>query len=310
MERIPTAVVTPNYNLPYYGQSVDNLAYFVTHVFNIENIYLTRHIINSIFGWLAMLFVGLIAYRIAGWRAAVISFVIIFLSPRFLGHSFNNLKDLPLATGMIFGIYCIIRFLQEFPKIKIKTIILLLFQSFAISVRLGILIMHILVYSVIYIFIRNRKQGMLSKNSKREFVKILILGLGISIGGYLLAMLLWPFLLKAPIDNLKDTMANMSNFAISIRQVFEGKMQWSDILPWYYTPKFILMTIPIAVIIGILLYPFIGGWRKENRFTTFIIYFTFIFPIFSHKLLLSDALVASLFYYLLYLHSYYLLFIF
>jgi tetratricopeptide (TPR) repeat protein len=277
------AVVTPNYNLPYYGQSVDNFAYFVTHVFNIENIYLTRHIINSIFGWLAMLFVGLIAYRIAGWRAAVISFVIIFLSPRFLGHSFNNLKDLPLATGMIFGIYCIIRFLQEFPKIKIKTIILFIISiGFAISVRFaGILIIaYFGLFGLIYIFIRNRKQGMLSKNSKREFVKILILGLGISIGGYLLAMLLWTFLLKAPIDNLKDTMANMSNFAISIRQVFEGKMQWSDILPWYYTPKFILMTIPIAVIIGILFYPFIGGWRKENRFTTFIIYLTFIFPIF------------------------------
>jgi tetratricopeptide (TPR) repeat protein len=29
-----------------------------------------------------------------------------------------------------------------------------------------------------------------------------------------------------------------------------------------------------------LLYPFIGGWKKENRFTTFMLYFAFIFPIF------------------------------
>ena len=62
------AVVTQDYNLPYYGQSVDNLAYFVTETFGIEDEYGTRHIINSIFGWLAMLFAGLIAYRLAGWR--------------------------------------------------------------------------------------------------------------------------------------------------------------------------------------------------------------------------------------------------
>ena len=115
------AVVTPDYNLPYYGQSVDNLAYFITKTFGIEDEYGTRHIVNSIFGWLAMLFTALIAYRIGGWRAAVITFVLIFLSPRFMGHSFNNLKDLPLATGMAFGVYCLVRFLQEFPKIKIKT---------------------------------------------------------------------------------------------------------------------------------------------------------------------------------------------
>ena len=62
---------------------------------------------------------------------------------------------------------------------------------------------------------------------------------------------------------------NMSAFDTGIRQIFEGKSLWSDLLPWYYTPKFILMTIPIAVILGMVLF-FIFCWRKkEDRFWSF-----------------------------------------
>jgi Tfp pilus assembly protein PilF len=72
----------------------------------------------------------------------------------------------------------------------------------------------------------------------------------------------------------------MVHFQISLRQVFEGSTQWSDDLPGYYTPKYILMSIPIAVILGVVLYPFIGGWKKENRAGFLFVYFAFIFPVF------------------------------
>ncbi|MDL2296769.1 tetratricopeptide repeat protein [Bacteroidales bacterium OttesenSCG-928-B11] len=277
------AVVTEKYNLPYYGQSVDNFAYFVSKIFNVDDTYAARHIINSLFGWLAMLFVGLIAYRIAGWRAAVIAFTLIFLSPRFLGHSFNNLKDLPMATGISFGLYCLIRFLQEFPKIKWKTAILLgIAIGFAISVRVAglLLIAYFGMFGLIYWIIRNKKNGLFSKASKQEFLKMLAWGAGISVAGFILAILLWPFLLKAPIANAMDTLSSMSKFATAIRQLFEGSLQWSDVLPWYYTPKFILMTIPIAVIVGALLYLVLLWKKKEDYFWSFLIFFTFFFPVF------------------------------
>ena len=98
--------------------------------------------------------------------------------------------------------------------------------------------------------------------------------------GYFAGLLIWPYAWQAPIDNVKESYGAMSQFAIAIRQVFEGEMLWSDKLPWYYTPKFILMTIPIAVIIGFLLYPFFGGFKKEKRLETIMVYFTFLFPVF------------------------------
>jgi len=277
------AVVTPKYNLPYYGQCVDNLAYFIVKKCNIQDTFTTRHVVNSIFGWLAMLFIALAVQRIYGWRGAVIAMLLAFFSPRLLGHSFNNLKDLPLATGMAFGLYCIIRFLQESPNIKWPTAILLALSiGFTTAVRFaGILIIAFLgLYALIYWIKENRKKGLFGKESMGYLGKMALWGAAISIVGIVITILFWPFLLRAPVANFKDTVANMSSFAISLRQLFEGSFQWSDFLPWYYTPKFILMTIPVAVIIGMVLF-FIFCWRKkEDRFWSFIVFFSFLFPVF------------------------------
>ena len=52
----------------------------------------------------------------------------------------------------------------------------------------------------------------------------------------------------------------------------------SNTLPWYYTPKFIFMTIPVAVMAGALVYLF-TGWGKNRRFFTVFLLFCFAFPV-------------------------------
>jgi len=271
------AVVTPQYNLPYYGQSVDNFAYFVTNTLNIHDYMAMRHAINSIMGWLAMLFVGLFVKRVAGWRAAIIGLVLMYVSPRFIGHSFNNLKDLPLATGVIMSIYYITKFLDELPHRKWSTMIMLaISMAFAISVRVGglIVIAYFALFAIIYYIWKY-------KILKKEFSKALLWSLGIVIVGYILAIITWPFGLQHPIDNPKETLSAMTKFAISLRQVFEGSSQWSDALPWYYTPKFILMTVPMVVLCASVLgVVSMFTVDKKKWFYYFVALFTFVFPVF------------------------------
>jgi len=282
-----TLAITPrpkDYNQPYYGQFADNLSYFVAKTFSIDDEYLVRHCVNSLFGWLAILFSALIAYRIAGWRAAVITFILLFLSPRFLGHSFNNLKDIPFASSIVIALYYILRVIQQFPKIKISTALLLACAiGISIAVRVGGLILfpYFAFFAFLYFILRNyKKPGLLSKTSLSEFVKLLGWGIAISFVGYAIGVLLWPFAIQKPIDNVLFAYNNMSAFAIGIRQLFEGSLQWSDALPWYYTPKFILMTIPVAVIVGLILF-FTLIWKdKQNYFYYFMIFFVFFFPVF------------------------------
>ncbi|MBR4177356.1 MAG: hypothetical protein IKQ53_08145, partial [Bacteroidales bacterium] len=102
-----------NWNLKYYGCSFDVVTEWINQTFGIDDIARTRHICNSLLGWLIVLFGGLIAYRMGGWRAGVFAMLLLFFSPRLLGHSFNNPKDIPMAAGVVMSIYYIMMFFRQ-----------------------------------------------------------------------------------------------------------------------------------------------------------------------------------------------------
>jgi len=278
-------------NLKYYGSSPDIIMEYWNRTFKVEDINQTRHIFNAFLGWFALLFAGLIAYSIGGWRAGVITILLLFFSPRFLGHSFNNPKDIPFAAAVIGAIYFMILFFKQFPKVKIPTLLFLtLCIAFSISVRIGGVLLYAyfglfgMIFLVQQIRKRRKEKGERRKvenlNLAKVFFRLLIYGLCVVIVSYFLGLLLWPYALQAPLKHPLEAFSEMSKFAIGIRQLFEGSLQWSDALPWYYTPKFILMTIPVAVIIGLILF-FTLIWKdKKNYFNYFIVFFTFFFPIF------------------------------
>jgi hypothetical protein len=77
---------TPQTNLKYYGQSVDNFTALVNRVFNIENEFLTRHYTGALFFWLLLLVSGLLAQRISGsWVVAVFAVFALVFMPRLAG---------------------------------------------------------------------------------------------------------------------------------------------------------------------------------------------------------------------------------
>ena len=279
----------------YYGQLPDNISSFVATVFHIEDIVAVRHSVNSIFGWVGILFAGLLAFRISrNWLAAIITSLLLFFSPRYLGHSFNNLKDLPFAAIMMMGVYYITCFYQTFPKTPKRIMVMTAVSiGLALAIRVGglLLIAYFGLFGIVFFIkewvecrIQIKKNKKIVSEQKKNitsiFFKLLIYGIIIALAGYMIGVLLWPYALVSPVKHVMATFAEMSNFGSAIRQNFEGSLQWSDYFPWYYTPKYIFITIPVAVIIGAVLYLFIGGCKKENRFTTFIVFFSFFFPVF------------------------------
>lgn len=272
-----------NEDMGMHGGWFDPMTVAFIKIFDIDNPNIFRHLLNALIGFIAMLFAALLAKRFSNWRAAVITLILIFLSPRFLGHSFNNPKDIPFAAFFMVSLYYIILFIQEYPKPKISTCIkLAIAMALAIVSRIGgyLLFAYFGLFVVLYyLFTINRKDYFKSKNLKIVY-HLFFKYICIIIGAFLLTIPLWPYIMDAPLDNTIKSFTGLSHFFVSLRQLFEGTLQWSDTLPWYYTPKYIFMTIPVAVIVGFLLYPFIGGWRKQNRFNTLVIYFACIFPIF------------------------------
>ncbi len=266
-----------------YGMSFDTFTSFVNHMFGIDDVMESRHAMNSLVGWLAMFFCALLAYRLANWRAALITFILMFFSPRFLGHSFNNPKDIPFAMAYIFSIYYMVRFYQNFPKPTIKdTFMVAVGIALAISVRIGgfLLIAYLAVFGAMWVYYTTNFNKLLSSESFSKLKKLIGYSIVITIVGYLLGILLWPYALEGPISNPKKSLDVMSHFTVSLRQIYEGAMIWSDKVPWYYTIKYMMITIPLSVIIGALAYVILYKKRGLQNFWAFILLFAFAFPVF------------------------------
>ena len=294
-------------NLKYYGSSPDVITEFVNRKCGIEDVHITRHVYNSLLGWMAVLSVGLIACMIGGFRAGVFAMLLLFLSPRFLGHSFNNPKDIPFAASIIMSVYGMLLLFKQFPKVKWYTfVILILSIAFSFSVRVGglILVGYFGVFGFVYLVkilverrIVTRSQTVFDKQKGKKpvkkvvkkqkftpsfgklFVRMLWMGIVICVAGFFVGILLWPYALQSPIKHTLEAFQAMSHFESLLRQLFEGTFIYSDGLPWYYLPKLILLTTPIAVFIGAILYFFFGMFKKESWFYAGCLWFAFLFPL-------------------------------
>ena len=298
-----------------YPSSPDVIAEFFNRKLGVEDINITRHVFNSFLGWLAILAVGLTACLIGGFRAGVFAILLLFFSPHFLGHAFNNLKDIPLASAVMMSLYGMFLFFKQFPKVKWYTfVILILSIAFAVSVRVGglILVGYFGLFGFVFLvkilverWLANRTPSVSVKQSTKKnskyipkkqkfspsfgklFIRMLWMGVAICVVAYFLGILLWPYALKGPITNVYKSYNAMAHFEQLIRQLFEGVFTYSDGLPWYYLPKLILLNSPIAVFIGAILYLFFGMFKKENWFYAGALWFAFLFPLLW--IILTDA---------------------
>jgi tetratricopeptide (TPR) repeat protein len=273
---------TPANHLKYYGQSYDNLVTILTKWLNIENVYGFRHIMSTVAGWLTIMVTALFAIWLTGYRTGILVLALFAVSPTFLGHSQNNLKDIPFALGYISSLYFTFRFLISGERISLKVLIPLTVSiAFAISIRAGglLLICYLIFFYFLFWFCRYLVSGDFNFRESRN----MLLSIGaISVVSWLLSILLWPYAQQSPVSNVLESYRVMAHFPDTFRQIFEGKVEWSDFMPWYYLPKSMLITIPVVVISGFLLfYIFSVRVLKEGMaIFYFFIVFTILFPIF------------------------------
>ncbi|MBK7873453.1 MAG: tetratricopeptide repeat protein [Saprospiraceae bacterium] len=241
-----------------------------------------RHVYNAIFGVLAMLFVGLMAKEIAGWRAGILALLFIFLSPRFLGHSLMNPKDIPFAAGFAIANYYIILLLKTLPKPKWSTLIgLALGIALALATRAGglLLLGYLGLFLGLDFLFKHGFKG-LSTQSKLVGTYAMY-GIGIAVTGYVLAILTWPYALQSPIANPLKALGEFSELGIKIRVLFEGENVMSDKTVWYYPVLWIIKTIPLYVLTG-----FVGSLillrsilKKYAPIPVLLMLFASIFPV-------------------------------
>lgn len=270
--------------LKFYGAGFEISATILKKLLPVWE-YDARRYANALFGFAAMIFTGLIAFRLAGWRAALVALWIIFLSPRFFGHSMNNPKDIPFAATSAFAVWAMMIYFDKLQQMKVKYILLTgLAIASAINIRFGGLLLfgYFGLFLVIEIIRKNNGIGKVFSNPWIILKPYFFSALFTIIIGYFCGMLLWPYGLYNPFKHPFDALDKFGKLDVSLRQVFEGQFYMSAELPWYYLPKMIGITTPLVFILGLAMaLPLFYNFRKNiplNR--VMLVLFAGLFPVF------------------------------
>jgi tetratricopeptide (TPR) repeat protein len=276
-----TSLHSPVWHLMYYGQSFDNIVTIAINWFGIEDVYGFRHLMSSLAGWLTILITGLFGVWLSGYRTGILVLILFAVTPSFIGHSQNNLKDIPFALGYISSIFFLVRFLMSRSRAPVFNIIMLtLSVAFTISIRAAgmVLVFYMFLFAFTFYLIRYYADG---KTDLREIVNSLGIITCISFVSYFLSMLLWPYALQNPLINVYKAYRIMAHYPDTFRQIFEGKVEWSDFMPWYYLPKSMVITIPVIVLSGVMIFIMLAKKiiRNEKCLVFAFVIFSLIFPV-------------------------------
>ncbi len=245
-----------------------------------------KHFCNAVIGAVMMIFTGLFTFRISKkWSVAVVALLFIFLSPRLFGESMNNPKDIPHACGFIISMYGLMALLQDFPnKIWKHTIILGLGFGLAFGSRPagGLLLgSYIVLFTGLYYILNKNFRENLKVNNNKLLKKLLLAMVTTLLAGYIIGLSAWPFGFEAPIAHSLESLKGMTNIDIILRVLFEGSFHYNNHMPWYYEFKWIMISNPIIVLLGALLFVvLIARAKKEyGLFNVIVIVYAALFPL-------------------------------
>lgn len=262
----------------YYGSSFDVFCQFLIESFNIQDYFKLRHIFNGLCGALIIIFCGFFGRLIKGEGVGIIAMLLAFFSPRLLGHSFNNPKDIPFALGYIMSLYFMAKWFLNFDKKDRKTIVFLILSiAFTNSVRIGGMILYGYL-GLFFLITAISKAGL--KNVfqyKRQIITAFI----VVIASYFLGLVLWPFGLVSPLKNPFEALSGFEKFAIGINQLFDGEYVNSKSLPSNYLFQYILITVPVIVFVGALIFVFkqLSDKQYRNKMIHYLLVFATVFPL-------------------------------
>lgn len=220
-----------------------------------------RHVFNALLAVIGIIFAGLLAKRCAGLSAGIFTVVLLGLSPIFFANVAFNLQDIPTASCFIASIFFLKRLADYFPKPKIiDAVLFTIFTALSLSAMPETaIILPLSLVAIAFLLIVKRNDKPVKSASIRYSIFFIA---AIFFIGFLVHLLV-PALWQSPF-NFGKWFATTSTPIFS-RILFEGNLYWTDLLPWYYNAKMLLITIPIALIIGILLGIGICFWKKICR---------------------------------------------
>jgi len=275
--------------MQFYGGLFDLLTESVHQALPHWHIVDVRHFFSALFGALLLLFTGLLAYRLShkNWSIAVLAFLFLLFSPRIFGESMNNGKDIPYATGMVMGVYYLVRILQDLAldkKLWKETLLLAASWAIVFGVRSAgglLFVAYIGLFTVLYYVLQKEQRSLLFAHSSKLLKRLCLYLIVAFVLGYVVGLFTWPYALQSPVSNVLAALEEMTNRSVQLRVLFDGEYISSLHMPWYYEFVWMFITNPIIVLIlTVLFIPLLPKAQKQyGSFVLVLLLFAALFPI-------------------------------
>lgn len=266
------------------------------------NFYTTSHVMNALFGALTILSAGLAAKKMGTWRSACFVALFMVLSPRFLGHSMNNPKDIPFASTYMLALLSMLQFVEELPSPRKRTLIFVgLTIALAIGTRIGgfILLFYVALFSG-GAWLHAQIQKSERWNPWRILGSLFMVGCIAYAGG----LVFWPYGQMNPLINTFKAIKEITKFTHWDNEVlFEGVMTQASQLPWYYIPKWILISVPLFIPAGLILFALLlpAILKKYDFRLMLMVLFSALFP--AAYVILKKSIVYDEWRHLLFIYA-------
>lgn len=291
--------------MPQYvtkGQSADILLVSVAHSLGFKNIFRLKHRLSALLGWLLILVSGLFLAKNVSWRSAFFCSLLMFCTPRFLGYTFGNFNDTLFALAFFFTLFQIWQFCYDFPLIRwIRVVGIFLGMLVATTTSLsGFALCELfLFFTIIYYVVKNPMKKFFTGQYWVSLLTLIMIAGATSLLVVLMNLILSP---GFQIQDLRGSDKFMQMFVATSQQLpqfFEGKTISIAQPPTNYVMKYVFITTPFVVILGLLLcVVFFRTVLKEfSLFTIFVLTFTILYLLwsFSSKYMGSDIVCTVIF---------------
>ncbi|MFO1112769.1 MAG: glycosyltransferase family 39 protein [Rhodospirillales bacterium] len=241
-------------NLYLYGGLFDMTAVALQHLLPFEP-YDTRHLLCGLIGVLGIAGTWRLAREVAGPRVGFLAAALLALTASWYGAMFNNTKDIPFATGMVWALYFSCLLVAELPRPRLRHVLCFgVALGVALSVRVGavFLVFYLAIAVMMHGLAVARQQGW--RAAARDLWQATLALAPAAPLAYAIMAVFWPWSVMSPLDPLL-AIAQLTNFPIPTE--LDDRFYRATDLPSDYLPVYVAIKVPEITLLGLAI---LAGW--------------------------------------------------
>ncbi len=253
------------FNLYLYGGMFDGLANALAAGWPQVDLYTFRHGLNALCGLLGLWGVWRLGRLAGGPATGFTALALLALTPMYLGHMFNNPKDIPFAAGVTWTLYYMGRNLRAFPDIPPRLILKLgALLGLTLGVRVGGVLLLVawgaaLVVRVMPLLAQSAPplRWTRAEHLLKAFLRLVV---PTTVIAYVVMLACWPWAQESPLIHPWQALWQFSHFPQDVEVLLNGVTLHSTNLPWFYAPLYLGVQLPLPQLVLMTLGLGAGPW--------------------------------------------------